>query len=292
MSERLLGGIEAGGTKFVCVVGTGPDDIRERARIDTTTPDDTIGASIEFFRERGPVASIGIATFGPVELRRSSRRYGFITTTPKRGWQDADLAGRVQRGLGVPVAIETDVTGAALGEWRWGAGHGYRTVVYMTVGTGIGGGLLIDGKATPGLVHPEMGHVLVERQPGDEFAGNCPYHGDCLEGMAAGPAIEARWGRRGEDLGDLAEKAVALEAKYLASGFRNVVYTVAPERIILGGGVGAMPGLVEQVQEQLLLSMAGYAVLPEHRDGFVVPPGLGTNSGAAGALALAEGALV
>jgi fructokinase len=291
MSDRLLGGIEAGGTKFVCVVGTGPDDIRERARIDTTTPDETIGASIEFFGEIGPVSSIGIATFGPVELRRGSNTYGFITTTPKSGWEDADLAGRVERELGVPVAIETDVTGAALGEWRWGAGRGYRTIVYVTVGTGIGGGLLIDGRATPGLVHPEMGHVLVERQPGDEFPGNCPYHGDCLEGMAAGPAIEERWGRRGEELRELEEQAIELEAKYLASGFRNIVYAVAPERIILGGGVGSMPGLVERVQAELLATMNGYAVLPEHQADFVVAPGLGVNSGAAGALALAEQAL-
>ncbi len=288
---RLLGGIEAGGTKFVCVVATSPDDIRHRVRIDTTTPDETIGAAIEFFQQIDRVEAIGIASFGPVELRRSSPRYGYITTTPKPGWDNANLAGRVERALGVPVAFETDVTGAALGEWRWGAGRGYRTIIYITVGTGIGGGLLIDGKATPGLVHPEMGHVLVERQPGDDFPGNCPFHGDCLEGMAAGPAIEERWGRRGEDLGELQGPAIALEAAYLASGFRNMVYTVAPERIILGGGVGSMPGLVAQVQQRLLDTMHDYAVLPEHRQAFVVPPGLGPNSGAAGALALAESAL-
>ncbi len=284
---ELLGGIEAGGTKFVCVVGTGPDDILDRIRIDTTTPDVTIRSCIDFFDRHRPV-SVGIATFGPVELRRDHPKWGFITTTPKAGWQDADLAGRVGRELGVPVAIDTDVTGAALGEWRWGAGRGLSNIVYITVGTGIGGGALIWGRPIPGLVHPEMGHVVVARQPDDDFPGRCPFHGDCLEGMAAGPAIEERWGRRGEALDELLAPAVDLEARYLASGMRSMVYTLAPERIILGGGVSALPGLIEAVRDRLLETMNGYALQPEHQLGFVVPPGLGVNSGAAGALALAE----
>ncbi len=284
---ELLGGIEAGGTKFVCVVGTGPDDIRHRLRVDTTTPDVTVGACIEFFERHRPV-SIGIATFGPVELRRDHPKWGFITTTPKPGWQDADLAGRIGRALGVPVAIDTDVTGAALGEWRWGAGQGLSNIIYITVGTGIGGGALISGKPIPGLVHPEMGHVVVARQPGDDYPGRCPYHGDCMEGMAAGPAIEQRWGRRGEDLAELLGQAVDLEAGYLASGMRSMVYTLAPQRIILGGGVSSLPGLIETVRAKLLVTMNGYALQPEHERDFVVPPGLGVNSGAAGALALAE----
>lgn len=283
----LLGGIEAGGTKFVCVVGTGPDDISHRVRIDTTTPDETIGACVEFFAEHRPEA-IGVATFGPVELRKGHAKWGFITTTPKPGWQDADLAGRVSRQVGVPVEIETDVTGAALGEWRWGAGRGRSNIVYLTVGTGIGGGALIAGRPIPGLVHPEMGHVVVERQPGDEYPGGCPYHGDCLEGMASGPAIERRWGRKGEELAELADRAIEMEAGYLASGLRSIVYTLAPQRIILGGGVSSLPGLIDLVGSKLLDTMNGYAALPEHAEGFVVPPGLGTDSGAAGALALAE----
>jgi fructokinase len=256
-------------------------------RIATTTPDQTVPAAVEFFRSHPPVRAIGIATFGPVELRRAHPGYGCITTTPKPGWSGADLVTPITSGLGVPVAIETDVTGAALGEWRWGAGRGLRNLVYFTVGTGIGGGALVDGRPVPGMVHPEMGHVLVARQSGDDFPGNCPFHGDCLEGMAAGPAIEARWGRRGEELGELTERAVTLEAAYLASGFRNVVYTLAPERIVLGGGVGSLPGLVERVNRALVEEMAGYAVQPEHHHGFVVAPGLGANAGAAGALALA-----
>lgn len=287
----LLGGIEAGGTKFVCVVGTGPANIIDRLRIDTTTPERTIGAAIEFFARHRPDA-LGIATFGPVELRRDHPKWGFITTTPKPGWQDADLARRVGSGLGgVPVAIETDVTGAAMGEWRWGAGRGVSNLVYLTVGTGVGGGALVGGRPLPGLVHPEMGHVVVERQPGDEFPGRCPFHGDCLEGMASGPAIEDRWGRRGEDLGDLLVPAVELEAAYLASGLRSIVYTLAPERIILGGGVASLPGLLEAVRAGLAAAMNGYAVQPEHHRDFVVLPGLGSDSGAAGALALAEVAL-
>jgi fructokinase len=286
----VMGGIEAGGTKFVCVVGSGPDQIIDRARFDTTSPEVTIRSCLEFLAPHNPT-SVGIATFGPVELRRDHPKWGFITTTPKPGWQNADLAGRIQRELGVPVGIDTDVTGAALGEWRWGAGRGLSNIVYMTVGTGIGGGALVSGKPLPGLVHPEMGHVLVERQSGDDFPGRCPYHGDCLEGMASGPAIEDRWGRRGEELGDLLEAAVELEAAYLASGLRNVVYTLAPERIILGGGVSTLPGLIEAVRVRLLEDMNGYALQPEHEDGFVVLPGLGGGSGAAGALALAEMAL-
>lgn len=289
MPERPYGAIEAGGTKFACAVGTGPDDIRHRRRIPTTMPDETLTEVVRFFEEHPP-AAMGIATFGPVELRTDHPDYGHITTTPKPGWQGADLAGPVGRALGVPVAIETDVTGAALGEWRWGAGQRMRNLIYVTVGTGIGGGLLVDGRPIPGLVHPEMGHVVVERQPGDDYPGRCPFHGDCLEGMACGPALEERWGRPAEQLDDLLEAAVALEARYIASGFRNLVYALAPERIILGGGVSKLPGLVESVRTELLATMNDYAVMPEHRAEFVVPPGLGDDAGIAGALALAAAA--
>ncbi len=292
----LYFGLEAGGTKFVCAVGTGPDDIRERFRIPTADPATTIGASIRFFEEaalrHGPPASIGIASFGPVELRRDQGAYGSVTKTPKPGWSDADLVGPFERAFSVPVGFDTDVNGAALGEWRWGAGRGLHSVIYLTVGTGIGGGAVIGGRMLHGLVHPEMGHVSVPRVAGDDFPGRCPFHGDCLEGMAAGPAIEQRWGRRGEELGELLAPAVDLEASYLASGLRQYVYVLAPERIIVGGGVSELPGLMPALRERLLEQMAGYGVLEEHlRDDFVSLPGLGPNSGAAGAFALAAAAL-
>jgi fructokinase len=293
--DVVYGGVEAGGTKFVCVLGTGPDDIRARARIDTTSPGETLAASVAFFREQASVhgvpEAIGVASFGPVELRRDHPAYGLITTTPKPGWTNTDVVGPFSDAFGVPVGFDTDVNGAALGEWTWGAGRGLASIIYLTVGTGIGGGAIVSGQIAHGLVHPEMGHVSVTRQPGDGYPGHCPFHGDCLEGMAAGPAIEERWGRRGEALGELTEGAVELEAAYLASGLRQFVYTLAPERIVIGGGVSEMPGLLERVRSRLLEEMAGYAVQPEHEGAdFVVPPGLGSGSGAAGALALAMGA--
>lgn len=283
------GGIEAGGTKFVCAVGTGPDDITERVRIPTTTPDETLGSVRAYFSEHD-VDAVGIATFGPVETRRSHPSYGRITTTPKPGWEGADLVGAVRSVADVPVAIDTDVTGAALAEARWGAGTGRSTVLYVTVGTGLGGGVAIDGRPLHGLVHPEMGHVTVERMNGDEFEGVCPFHGDCLEGMASGPAMRQRWGRPADQLGPDTAPAVEIEAHYLAAGFRQFVYTVAPEVIVMGGGVSHLRGIHGAVNDRLIEMMAGYATQPEHRQGFIVAPGLGDDAGIAGALALAHGA--
>lgn len=278
-----LGAIEAGGTKFVCAVGGGPYDIVDRTRIPTTTPDETLSSVRAFFDGRDMTA-VGIATFGPVELRPDRPDFGHITTTPKPGWAGADLVGVVS---GVPVAIDTDVNGAALAEWQWGAGRGRSSVLYVTVGTGLGGGAVIDGVTVRGLGHPEMGHVSVVRMPGDRFEGVCPYHGDCLEGMASGPAMRARWGSPAESLGDRTSEAVRIEAHYLASGLRQLVYTLAPGVVVLGGGVSHLPGLHRSVNERLVEEMAGYAVLPEHRSDFVVPPGLGDDAGIAGAFALA-----
>lgn len=282
------GGIEAGGTKFVCAVGTGPDDIRDRTRIPTTTPEDTLAAVGAYFASRR-VDAVGIATFGPVELRPTHPAFGRITTTPKPGWEGADLLGSVRSVLDVPIVIDTDVNGAALAEARWGAGAGRGTVLYVTVGTGLGGGAAVAGRTLQGLVHPEMGHVGVARYPGDLFDGICPFHGDCLEGMASGSALRARWGVDGDGLGDDTPQALELEAHYLAAGFRQFVYTLAPDVIVLGGGVSHLPGLHAAVNARLVEMMSGYAVQPEHRAGFVVPPALGDDSGIAGALALASG---
>lgn len=286
MTEQLYGGIEAGGTKFVAVVGSGPDGILDRVRVDTTDPETTLRACLDFFDRHGGIRSIGIASFGPLELRPSHPEYGHITRTPKPLWSGADLLGPFAERFGVPVAIDTDVNGAALAEVRWGAAQGLGNAVYLTVGTGVGGGLVVDGRPVSGLVHPEMGHVSVVRRRGDEFAGICPFHGDCLEGLASGPAIAARWGSPAEELDDIAA-VVEIEAATIASGLRQIVYVLAPERIVFGGGVSKLPGIHEAVNRALVDEMSGYATMDEHEHGFVVPPGLGDDSGVSGALALA-----
>jgi fructokinase len=293
----MYGGIEAGGTKFVCVIGTAPEDIVETARIDIAGPAETIGAAVAFFRRAVDAGTrleaIGIGSFGPVELRAGHPRYGWITTTPKAGWSGTDLAGPIARELGLPVGFDTDVNAAALGEGRWGAARGLRSFIYLTLGTGIGGGAVVDGRLVHGLGHPEMGHLAVPRRPGDTFAGACPFHGDCLEGMASGPAIAARFGRRAETL-DEADRAAAtaLVAFYLAAGVRSLVYALAPERIVVGGGLGSMPGLIDAARPELAAQLRGYPGLPEHASGsFLVPAALGGMAGPAGTLLLAEAAV-
>ncbi len=287
---QLYGALEAGGTKFVCAVGTAPDDIRREIRFPTTDPASTMAQTVEFFATAGPLRAIGIASFGPVELRHGTGRFGYITTTPKPDWSNTDVAGPVSAATGVPVGFDTDVNGAALGEGRWGAAAGLDTFVYVTVGTGIGGGAVVGGRVAHGTVHAEMGHVSVVRRKGDDFAGICPFHGDCFEGMACGPAIAARWGRPADQLaGEALDEARRVEAFYVAQGLRNVVYTLAPERIIVGGGVSKMPGIFPVLREELRAALAGYPGLPEHQgDDFVVPPGLGDQAGISGAFVLAE----
>ncbi len=288
-----FGAVEAGGTKFVCMVGTRPGDVAAAGRFRTTTPAATLSKVVAFFREHGPVDAVGVASFGPVELRPGHASWGHITATPKPGWQDVDVTGPLRDGLGVPVGFDTDVGGAALGEGRWGAAAGVPDYVYLTVGTGIGAGVVAGGRLVHGLVHPETGHVSVPRQPGDDFAGTCPYHGDCFEGMASGPAMAARWGHPAEQLeGDDLARAVELEAAYVAAGIRNMVYVLAPQRVVLGGGVSGLPGLLPGVRSALQAALAGYPGLPEHgSDEFVVPSALAGEAGAFGAFILAEHAL-
>ncbi|QRN97937.1 ROK family protein [Archangium violaceum] len=291
----LWGGIEAGGTKFVCAVGTGPDDIRAEVRIPTTTPEATVGQALAFFqaqtRERGPLAAIGIASFGPVDLHPDSPTYGFITSTPKPGWRNADVAGPFRRALNVPVGFDTDVNGAALGENRWGAARGLDTFVYLTIGTGIGGGGLINGRLMRGLLHPEMGHFRLPHDlQADPFPGGCPFHGDCFEGLASGPALEKRWGQRAETL-PAEHPAWALEAHYIALALMNYICTLSPQRLIVGGGVMAQRHLFPLVRSEVVRLLNGYIQSPailEHIDAYIVPPGLGDRAGVLGALALAR----
>lgn len=287
----MLGGVELGGTKVVCLAGTGPDDIRAEARIETRDPASTLDDVAAFFAEH-PVDALGIASFGPVELRSSHPAWGHVARTPKPGWSGADVAGRLGRAVAAPVAFDTDVNGAALGEGRWGAAAGLDSFLYLTVGTGIGGGAIADGRVVRGLVHPEMGHIPLPRLPGDDFAGTCPFHGACFEGLVSGPALAARFGGRLEEADDATlGEAAELAAAYVAVGLMSLVYALAPERIVLGGGVADLPGLHARVHRQLMSCLAGYPGLPEHADAaFVVPPALGGRAGALGALVLAESA--
>jgi fructokinase len=238
----MLAGVELGGTKVVCLVGTGPDDVNAELQRPTREPESTLAEVAAFFRQH-PVEALGIASFGPVELRRRSPGWGSITRTPKPGWSGIDVAGPLGRALGVPVAFDTDVNGAALGEGRWGAARGLNTFVYVTVGTGIGGGAVVGGRVLHGLVHPEFGHIPVPPQPGDVFTGVCPFHRDCLEGMTSGPALAARFGMRLEEADERSRgEAAALAAGYLASGLRTLVYALAPQRIVLGAPSQAARG--------------------------------------------------
>ncbi len=295
--KPLFGGIEAGGTKFVCAVGTGPDDVRDEVRFPTTTPAETLARAAEYFREVqqrvGAISALGIASFGPVDPNPSSPTFGYITSTPKPGWRNTEFAGALRRELNVPVLFDTDVNVAAWGERVWGAAQGLDTFLYLTIGTGIGGGGLSAGRLMHGLIHPEMGHIRLPRDhDADPFAGVCPFHGDCLEGLASGLAIEARWGCPATSLPP-DHPAWKLEAEYLALALVNFVCTLSPQRIILGGGVMDQSHLFPLIRTRVQTLLADYiqaeAVL--HKiDQFIVPPGLGNRSGVLGAIALARSA--
>ncbi len=291
----VYGGIEAGGTKFVCAVGTGPNDQRAETRFPTTTPAETLGRAIDFFQAQaqqlGSLTAIGIGAFGPVDPNPASPTFGYITTTPKPGWAQTNFVGAMQRALNVPVGFDTDVNVAGLGEHRWGAAHGLANFIYLTIGTGIGGGGMINGQLMHGLIHPEMGHTRIPHDwQADPFAGNCPFHGDCFEGLAAGPALEKRWGQRAETL-PADHPAWQLEARYIALAVANYICTLSPERIVIGGGVMEQPQILPMVRGQVLEFLNGYVRTPvilEHLDEYLVAPALGKHAGVMGAIALAE----
>jgi fructokinase len=279
----IYGGVETGGSKWECAIGTGPDDLRSTETIATTTPAETIARVIEFFEGEGPVAAVGIGSFGPIDPDPESATWGYITSTPKPGWAHTDVAPEIRRRLDVPVAFDTDVNAAALGEHRWGAARGLDTFSYITVGTGIGGGGMAGGKLLHGLVHPEVGHLRIPHdRDRDPFDGVCPFHGDCLEGLASGRAIEARWGRPPEEL-DRDEQVWQLQARYLALGLVSVISVLSPERILIGGGVMRQPALLPLVQREAARLMNGY-----QRAGTIMSPALAPRSGVLGAIALAE----
>lgn len=294
MSATLLAGVELGGTKCVCILGAGPDDIRARVTVPTLDPHttlDSIAAVIQQWREQpGPPVALGVASFGPIDLRRDSATYGCMGATPKRGWANADIAGYFTRRFALPVGITTDVIGAALAEGRWGDAQGLSDYAYITVGTGIGAGLIVAGQSVFGCHHPEVGHARIVRARGDTWPGNCPFHGDCIEGLASGPAIEAR---SGKPAGSLESDSPVWETVVHALAQLNhlLVVTAAPQRILMGGGVmSAQPHLFPRIRRAVLESLNGYLHIPQvlnDIDHFIAPPGLGTLAGPLGALAIA-----
>jgi fructokinase len=293
--KKLFGGIEAGGTKFVCAVGAGPDELTAEIRFPTTNPEETIGKALDFFREQvqvnGGIESIGVACFGPLDPNKKSPTYGYITSTPKPGWANYDLVGHLQQVLNIPIGFDTDVNGAVLGEWRWGAGQGLDSLIYLTIGTGIGGGAMSNGQVIHGLLHTEMGHMRLPHDYADDpFPGVCPYHGDCWEGLACGPAIQKRWGQRAETLPP-DHPAWAMEANYIACALMNLTLVLSPQKIILGGGVLEQASLFPMIRTRTIELLNGYIKSPEilsNIDQYIVPPGLGNRAGVLGAIALAQ----
>lgn len=281
----MLGAIEAGGTKFVCAVGDEKGNIVDRIQIPTTVPAETMPKVVEFFNQY-PIKAIGVGSFGPIDVNPESATYGNITSTPKPGWRDYPFVQSLKDAFSVPIGFNTDVNAAALGEVTFGAAKGLDSCLYITVGTGIGAGAIVQGKLLQGLSHPEMGHILVRRHPNDEFRGKCPYHNDCLEGLAAGPAIEERWGAKGDQLVDRME-VWDLEGYYIAQALMQYVLILSPKKIILGGGVMKQKQVFISVYKYLKEFVNEYVALPDLTE-YIVGPGLGENAGITGSLMLAH----
>lgn len=288
---ELYGGVETGGTWCVCAIARGPDEIVAETQFATADPESTLSRIVEFFRDSPRVRAIGIGSFGPVDLDPASPTWGHVMATPKPGWRRAAVAPVIRDELDVPVAFDTDVDAAAVAEQRWGAGRGVDSVCYLTVGTGIGAGLLVNGRPWHGLVHSEAGHMWVPHDRArDPFGGSCPVHGDCWEGLAAGSAMAARWQISPEDLG-AEHQAWPLEVEYLALGIVNLIMVFSPERVIVGGGVLEHPGLLDMVRRRVPELVAGYldpARLGAEIDSYLVSPELGDRAGVLGAVALAQ----
>jgi len=301
-SDILVGAIEAGGTKFVCAVGTGPGErMLARAAFPTgERPAELLATVVDWLKEQegrhGRLRALGVASFGPVDLRPGSPTYGFITSTPKPGWRNAEVLGPLRAAFAdIPIGFDTDVNGAALGEHAWGSAVGLSDFVYITIGTGIGAGALVGGQLLHGLVHPEMGHLRLRRESKDRFRGVCPYHEDCWEGLCSGPAIKKRTGMRAEDLPP-EHPAWDLAARYIAQAVANITCVLSPQRVILGGSVpkgGRLGGdrLFRRIREKLQAALNGYISAPAlgpEIDRYLVPPLLGDDAGVCGAMALGQ----
>jgi fructokinase len=294
MSDALLyGGIEGGGTKFICAVGSSPEHIVVEARFPTTTPAETIGQVCDFFAPyMSQMKSIGLGSFGPFDADPASPTYGFITTTPKPHWGNTNILGMLREKINLPIVADMDVVVAGLGEAKWGASKNNSHSLYLTIGTGIGGGYIVDGKPLRGLTSLEMGHIRVPHNIElDPFRGACPYHGDCFEGLASGPAIQARFNKRAETLSD-SDTFWEIEADYIAYALANYIFTLSPRIIILGGGVMQKTFLfrmIKQKVQKILNSYLNNEILLNNIDQYIVPPGLGNRAGILGAIALAVG---
>lgn len=296
--NNLYGAIEAGGTKFICAIGTGPNDIRNRIKIPTRSAEETLDAVAKYFAnivaDHGRLDAIGVGCFGPVDIDRSSKTFGTILSTPKPGWSGVDIVREIMTRTDAPVVIDTDVNCALMGEAAYGAGRGLRDIVYVTVGTGIGGGIMSGGRILYGTSHPEIGHMLMPKQPDDaSFAGVCPYHKDaCIEGLASGPAIRRRWGAYSYDL-PIDHEAWDLQARYVAALCHNIMFMLAPERIILGGGVMAQRHLFSIIRQRLHQYVQGYGAIAHScvdLEKVIVPPKLDGDAGILGAFQIAAAA--
>lgn len=283
----ILGALEAGGTKMVCAIGNEQGQVQERISIPTVSPEKTMPEMIAFFRER-QIEALGIGCFGPINPVKGTKTYGYITSTPKLAWQNFDIVGNFEKALGCPVGFDTDVNASMLGEITFGAARGLDSCIYVTIGTGVGLGVYVNGGLLHGMMHPEAGHMLLQRHPTDAYGGKCPFHGNCLEGLAAGPAIEERWGAKGVDLAQRRE-VWELEAFYIAQACVNYTLVYAPRRIILGGGVMHQEQLFPMIRQQYRKLMAGYVNTPELEDleSYIVPCSLKDNQGIMGCLQLA-----
>ena len=294
-SVKLFGGIEGGCTKFNCIVASSPYDIRREERFPTTTPNETLDKAIRFFKQAeadfGKLSALGIACFGPLDPKPASPTFGFILPTTKPNWSNVNVLGKIKSAFDIPIAFDTDTNGAAFGEWKWGAAQGLDTFIYLTIGTGIGGGALVNGKLLHGLLHPEMGHIRIPHDKSrDPFEGICPFHKDCFEGLASGPAIEKRWGQKGETLPP-EHPAWDLEAHYIALALANFILTISPQRIIIGGGVSGQKFIFPMIRvkvKEILNKYVQSSAVGENIDAYIVPPALGIRSGVLGAIALAQ----
>lgn len=282
-----FGALEAGGTKMVCAIGNENGEISDRISIPTQTPDITMPKLLEYFQWSG-IDALGIGCFGPIDLDKNSKTYGFITTTPKLAWKNYDICGYFRKHLNIPVGFDTDVNGSMLGEATWGCAKGLHDAIYITVGTGIGVGVLVGGRLLHGMLHPEAGHILLPKREDDTYAGKCPYHGTCMEGLASGPAIEERWGKKGEELSGCAN-VWELEAYYLAYAITNYILILSPQKIILGGGVMHQEQVMPLIREKVGKMLGGYLKTKEldDMDSYIVLPALNDNQGILGALKLA-----
>ena len=283
----LYGAIEAGGTKMVCAVGDENGRIIEQVSIPTKNPDETMPKIIEYFKNK-EIKALGIACFGPIELDKASPKYGHIQDTPKLLWSDYDIVGTMEKALGVPVGFDTDVNGSMLGEATWGAAKDLTDAIYITIGTGIGGGILSGGKLVHGMLHPELGHMKLVKAENDTYAGKCPFHATCFEGLAAGPAIEERWGKPAKELADRTE-VWELESFYIAQALSNLILTLSPKVIILGGGVMHQLQLFPLIRKKVKENINGYIKTDElnDMDSYIIPAALNDDQGIMGCIRLA-----